>query len=56
MTGFSIDKIIKEVQHPRPILWLFVHFSKKLQHIGDKYNMILVGNVLRNITTALEYH
>ena len=27
---------IKGVLHPRPILWLFVHFSQKLQHIGDK--------------------
>ena len=26
----------KEVLHPRPILWLSVHFSQKLQHIGDK--------------------
>ena len=24
------------VLHPRPILWLFMHFSQKLQHIGDK--------------------
>ena len=24
------------VLHPWPILWLFVHFYQKLQHIGDK--------------------
>ena len=22
--------------HPCPILWLFMHFSQQLQHIGDK--------------------
>ena len=27
---------IKGVLHPWPILWLFMHFSQKLQHIGDK--------------------
>ena len=24
------------VLHPWPILWLFMHLSQKLQHIGDK--------------------
>ena len=28
--------IFKGVLYPRPILWLFVHFSQHLQHIGDK--------------------
>ena len=28
--------IIKGVLHPRPLLWLFVPISQKLQHIGDK--------------------
>ena len=27
---------IKGVLHPKPILWLFVQFSQKSQHIGDK--------------------
>ena len=26
----------KGVLHPRQMLWLFVHFSQKLQLIGDK--------------------
>ena len=30
-----IDEI-KGVLHPWPILLLFMHFSQKLQHIGDK--------------------
>ena len=40
----------KGVLRPRPILWLFVHFSQKLQHIGDKEDTLLIGNI------ALEYH
>ena len=31
----SIDAV-KEAQHPRPILWLFLQFSQNLQYIGDK--------------------
>ena len=31
-----IETHVKGVLHPRPIFWLFVHFSQKLQHIGDK--------------------
>ena len=46
----------KGVLQPRPILWLFVHSSQKLQHIGDKKDMFLTGNSLRNLTTALEFH
>ena len=26
----------KGVLHPWPVFWLFMHFSQKLQHIGDK--------------------
>ena len=26
----------KGVLHPRPVFWLFMHFSQKLQHIGNK--------------------
>ena len=26
----------KGVLHPRPIFWLFEHFSQKLQHMADK--------------------
>ena len=39
----------------RPILCVFVHFSQKLQHIGDKWNLFLTVNILRNLTTALEF-
>ena len=53
MTSFEIQ--IKGVLHPRPNLWLFMHFSQILQHIGDKYDMFLVGNIPRNLTTALEF-
>ena len=28
--------LIKGVLHHRPVLWLFMHFSQKLQHIGNK--------------------
>ena len=27
---------VKGVLHPRPVFWLFMHFSQKLQHIGNK--------------------
>ena len=27
---------IKGVLHPRPVFWLFMQFSQKLQHIGNK--------------------
>ena len=27
---------LKGVLHPRPVFWLFMHFSQKLQHIGNK--------------------
>ena len=27
---------LKGVLHPRPFFWLFMHFSQKLQHIGNK--------------------
>ena len=37
-------KVFKGV-HPRPILWLFVDFSKKLQHIGDKQDMFPIGSL-----------
>ena len=33
-----------------------MHFSQKLQHIGDKLDMLIIGNIVRNITTALEFH
>ena len=26
----------KGVLHPWPVFWLFMHFSQKLQHIGNK--------------------
>ena len=30
------SKDIKGVLHPRPVFGLFLHFSQKLQHIGNK--------------------
>ena len=30
------NKNFKVVLHPRPVFWLFMHFSQKLQHIGSK--------------------
>ena len=35
---------------------LFMHFSQKLQHIGNKYNMFLIGKISGNLITALEFH
>ena len=33
----SVDlQVLKGVLHPRPVFWLFMHFSQKLQHIGNK--------------------
>ena len=29
--------LVKGVLYPRPVFWLFMHFSQKLQHIGNKY-------------------
>ena len=47
---------MKEVLHPRPILWLCVHFSQILKHIDDKQDMFLIGNIRRNLDIALEFH
>ena len=47
---------VKGVLHPWPIFWLFMHFFQKLQHIGDKSDMFLIGNIPRNLITALEFH
>ena len=33
---FHINNTLKGVLHPRPVFWLFMHFSQKLQHIGGK--------------------
>ena len=47
--------VLKGVLHPRPVFWLFMYFSQKLQHIGDKLDMFLLGNILGNLITALEF-
>ena len=47
---------IKGVLHPRPVFGLFLHFSQKLQHIGNKKDMFLIGNISGNLITALEFH
>ena len=46
----------KGVLHPRPVFGLFMHFSQKLQHIGNKYGIFLIGNIPGNLVTALEFH
>ena len=48
--------LFKGVPHPRPIFWLFVRFAQKIKHIDDKLDMFLEGTILRNLTTALEFH
>ena len=35
-SSYSKTDCIKGVLHPRPVFWLFMHFSQKLQHIGNK--------------------
>ena len=49
-------KSFKGVLHPRPVFGLFMHFSQKLQHIGNKYGIFLIGNIPGNLVTALEFH
>ena len=59
MHALSIDIIsfpLKGVLHPRPVFWLFMHFSQKLQDIGNKLDMFLIGNIPGNPITALEFH
>ena len=34
--SFSQTYYFKGVLHPRPVFGLFLHFSQKLQHIGNK--------------------
>ena len=46
----------KGVLHPRPVFGLFMHFSQKLQQIGNKSGIFLIGNILGNLITALEFH
>ena len=31
-----LDLLLKGVLHPRPVFGLFLYFSHKLQHIGNK--------------------
>ena len=47
--------LVNGVLHPRLVFGLFLHFSQKLQHIGDK-DMFLIGNVSGNLIIALEFH
>ena len=49
-------KNVKGVLHPRAVFKLFLHFSQKLQHIGDKWDMFLIGKISGNLITALEFH
>ena len=52
----SLNITLKGVLHPRPVFGLFLHFSQKLQHIGNKQDMFLIGNISGNLITALEVH
>ena len=36
INNFKVAYHIKGVLHPRPVFGLFLHFSQKLQHIGNK--------------------
>ena len=53
MTQFQL---VKGVLHPRLVFGLFLHFPQKLQHIGNKQDMFLIGNVSGNLIIALEFH
>ena len=54
--GLSVGLVLKGVLHPRSVFELFLHFSHKLQHIGKKYDMFLIGNISGNLIAALEYY
>ena len=51
-----ITNAFKGVLHPRPVFGLFLHFSQKLQHIGNKKDMFFIGNISGNLIIALEFH
>ena len=36
LTGVKVPWSLKGVLHPRPVFRLFLQFSQKLQHIGNK--------------------
>ena len=48
--------LLKGVLHPRSVFGLSMLFSQKLQHIGNKKDMFLIGNISGNLITALEFH
>ena len=52
----NFSGLLKGVLHPRPVFGLFLHFSQKLQHIGNKWDKFLIGNISGNPITALEFH
>ena len=56
LTNWKCATVFKGVLHPRPVFWLFMHFSQKLQHIGNKEDMFRIGNIPGNPITALEFH
>ena len=56
LTSLDLLKQVKGVLHPRPVFGLFMHFSQKLQHIGNKCGIFLIGNIPGNLVTALEFH
>ena len=53
---FSPKLGFKGVTHPSPIMWLFMHFSTKIQHFGDKKDMFLINNIPKNLITELKFH
>ena len=56
LSQVSYKLTVKGVLHPWLISWLFMHFSQKLQHIGDKWDVFHIGSIPRNQITALEFH
>ena len=48
--------VLKGLLHPWPVFWLFIHFPQKLQHIDNKKDTFLIGNIPGNLITALEFH
>ena len=48
--------LLRGHRHPRAILWMFVHFSKNNATHWWQVKYVPLRNILRNVTTALEFH
>ena len=51
-----LKKMLRVYCTPGLFLDCFCIFLKKLQHIGDKWDMFLIGKISGNLITALEFH